>query len=263
MQDRHADREQYFREQGITTEKFVIPYIEQIKKISDDSKILEVGCGEGGNLLPFLNKGCLVTGIDISAEQIRLAQKYFQDHPQRNRLNLISSDIYEVKPSDLPAFDIIFLRDVIEHIPDQARFMKYIQQFMAPDAVLFFGFPPWRMPFGGHQQVCRSKYLSKLPYFHLLPNFLYMGLCKFFGESKALMDALLEVKETGISIRRFHQCIHHAQFQILKESHYFINPNYETKFGLKPRLLKSWLRIPWLSDFYTTAVYSLVGKKTI
>jgi len=261
MQERHADRSLYFKEQSLTTLKFVIPYIDQIKKIHQDTSILEVGCGEGGNLNPFLDLGCQVTGIDINEVQIQLAKNYFVNHPNAHRLQLIASDIYKVDPNTIAKFDVIFLRDVIEHIPNQKKFMQYIQNFMAPGAVLFFGFPPWRMPFGGHQQVCQNKLLSKLPYFHLLPNILYSGICKMFGESQALIDALLEVKETGISIGRFHKCLKNAQLNIKTETYYLINPNYETKFGLKPIVLPGFLKIPWLCDFYTTAIYCVVGKE--
>ena len=58
MQERHFNRKQYFDEQGITTAAYVIPYINDIKPITSTLKILEVGCGEGGNMKPFLDMGC-------------------------------------------------------------------------------------------------------------------------------------------------------------------------------------------------------------
>jgi hypothetical protein len=75
------------------------------------------------------------------------------------------------------------LRDVIEHIPDQDRFFKHVRSYLQPDGVIFFGFPPWYMPFGGHQQVCHSKFLSKLPWFHPLPFPLFRDFCStcFYG----------------------------------------------------------------------------------
>ena len=49
MQERHSDRERYFDEQARTTEKYYIPYI---RKCCPElpQEVLEVGCGEGGNL---------------------------------------------------------------------------------------------------------------------------------------------------------------------------------------------------------------------
>ncbi len=53
MQERHRSREQYFKELAITSRKYFIPYITRYKKIEAGMNILEIGCGEGGNLLPF------------------------------------------------------------------------------------------------------------------------------------------------------------------------------------------------------------------
>ncbi len=65
MQKRHLDRRAYFKEQARITEKYYIPYIQKyIKNIS--GKVLEIGCGEGGNLLPFVRLGCEGVGVDIA-----------------------------------------------------------------------------------------------------------------------------------------------------------------------------------------------------
>ena len=56
MQERHSDRERYFDEQARTTEKYYIPYI---RKCFPElpQEVLEVGCGEGGNLFSFAKLG--------------------------------------------------------------------------------------------------------------------------------------------------------------------------------------------------------------
>lgn len=257
MQERHSNRQLYFNEQAETTEKFVIPYINSVKKIDQHSIILEVGCGEGGNLKPFLDLSCRCVGIDIIPEQITLAKEFFKNHKNGNSITFIAQDIYQVHPDQFPKFDVIFLRDVIEHIPNQEKFMTYIKKFIAHDGVIFFGFPPWHMPFGGHQQVCRNPILAKLPYFHLLPDFIYSFILKLGKESQELIDGLLEVKSTGIGISRFDKCLINGGLKEVKRTYYLINPNYQTKFGLKPRILPVWLNIPRIRDFYTTAVYSV------
>jgi 2-polyprenyl-3-methyl-5-hydroxy-6-metoxy-1,4-benzoquinol methylase len=90
-----------------------------------------------------------------------------------------------VDPKDLPAFDVIFLRDVIEHIHNQERFIGFIKRFLKDDGVIFFAFPPWRMPFGGHQQIIPNRFLSMLPFYHILPKYLYKWIL-MGGRSVAL-----------------------------------------------------------------------------
>ncbi|MGC9341113.1 MAG: class I SAM-dependent methyltransferase, partial [Bacteroidales bacterium] len=173
MQERHKKRERYFDEQALTTSRYVIPYLEAIRKLTDKTEVLEIGCGEGGNIKPFLDSGSKVTGVDILETKITNAEKFFEKHPKRDNLSLIASDIYD-PPSNLDRqFDIIFMRDVLEHIHNQEKFMNYVKRFLKPDGMFFLGFPPWQNPFGGHQQMCHSKFLSKLPWFHLLPGKLY------------------------------------------------------------------------------------------
>ncbi len=260
MQQRHSDTKKYFSEQAITTERHVIPYISGIKSITPDMRILEIGCGEGGNLGPFLDLGCEVVGVDIVESRIDKARAYFQGHPALGRLKLIHDDIYNRDETD-GLYDVIIMRDVIEHIHNQEKFMSFVKRFMKEDAVFFLAFPPWYNPFGGHQQICRGKFLSKLPFYHILPVFLYRNVLKLGGESQKTIDDLLEIKETGISIERFERILESENFQLKSRTWYFINPNYETKFGLKPRIQSRILTsIPFIRNFFVTAAYYLISK---
>ena len=261
MQERHKNRKQYFDEQGITTRKYVIPYVESIIPVGQGTRVLEIGCGEGGNLIPFIENGCEVVGIDIIEKQIENAKKLIEEASPGANPTLICKDIYKVDISKLGRFDLIIMRDVIEHIHDQDKFLGFVKSLLKPAGKIFFGFPPWRMPFGGHQQICKSKLLSKLPYFHLLPFPIYRFMLKSFGESTKTVDSLLEIKETGIGINRFEKLIKKHGYQFDKKNLFFINPNYEIKFGLKPRKINTLLgSVPHLRDFITTCYYCVVSQ---
>lgn len=70
---RYIDRERYFQELYASSKKYLLPYINKYHCLSPACRILEVGCGEGGNLLPFAEKGCNVFGCDISSNKIQNA----------------------------------------------------------------------------------------------------------------------------------------------------------------------------------------------
>lgn len=253
MQERHRNRKQYFEEQALTTLRYVIPFVEKHREINVETTILEIGCGEGGNIKPFLDRGCKVTGIDLSPSKIENAEIFFEGHPQRDKLTLIVQDIY-LMHEDMQ-FDLIVMRDVIEHIPHQEKFMAFVKRFLKPGGMIFFGFPPWYMPFGGHQQVCDSK-LSKLPWIHLFPMSIYLGLLKLFGETPTRIASLQEVKETGISIERFRRIAQLENYQCLEEILYLFNPNYEVKFGIKPKKQLALIAaLPFVRNFFTTCMY--------
>jgi SAM-dependent methyltransferase len=259
MQTRHTDKQLYFREQVYTTEKYVIPFIRKAVEINAGTTVLEIGCGEGGNLKPFLDIGCRITGIDLSKSKIDNAIKFFADHPFFDRATFIVKDIYLAETELKDKFDLIIMRDVIEHIHDQDRFMDYVKRFLKPGGKFFIAFPPWYNPFGGHQQVSGNKILSKLPYFHLLPKNLYKFILKSGGEPKEKIDGFLEIKETGISIERFNRILRIHGYRIIMETLFFINPNYEIKFGLKPRRQAAVITsIPFFRNFLVTACYYLI-----
>lgn len=255
MQKRHSDRNIYFKEQSISTKKYIIPYISEIKSINEKSLVLEVGCGEGGNLVPFVEMGCQCFGVDIDRHKINLAK---QNLPIN--VVLLNEDIYDVSCEKLPKFDIIFLRDVIEHIPNQEKFMSFIKNFLEKDGIIFFAFPPFRMPFGGHQQILKNKFLSNLPFCHILPNPLYKLILKIGKVPQQSINSLLEIKSTGISIARFEKIIRKNHYTVLRRTDWFINPNYEIKFSLKPRKLLILNKIPFIRDFFTTCRYCIVKQ---
>jgi len=260
MQERHTDRKRYFDEQALTTQKYVIPFISEVSPITAESTVLEIGCGEGGNMVPFLDMGCTVVGIDLNQQQLENAAVYFQDHPNKDNLELICQDIYKVSPEEVGRFDVIVMRDVIEHIPNQEKFMGYVKNFLKDDGLFFLGFPPWQMPFGGHQQTFKG-FLGKTPWIHLLPGPLYPALMKAGGGTKEVIDYKMFIKETGISIERFKKIIKDERYIVHREVMYFINPNYETKFNLTPRVQSSIIsKIPYFRNFATTCCYYVLSK---
>ena len=257
MQKRHTDPLQYLNEQIVSTQKYVVPFIQNVKPVMSGMQVLEIGCGEAGNLKPFLDMGCICTGVDYSIPKIEKGKAFFSTHPNASNITLISDDIY--KTNEFQAkFDIIIVRDVIEHIHDQNKFLGLMKNLLTADGVAFFAFPPWQNPFGGHQQICENKILSALPYYHLLPAMIYKFILKIFGESDGKIASLLEIKETGISLERFEKLVAKNNYKQIQRTLYLINPNYEIKFGLKPRVLSGIFAVPYFRNFITTCGYYLI-----
>ena len=261
--DFHKDWERYFNIQYENSKKSIIPFIKHNMALGPNSRVLEIGCAEAGVLKAFTELGASCTGIELHSSRIERAKRFLVAEFESGQINFIVRDIYDINvDKDLPAkFDLIILKDVIEHIHNQDKFVSRLGDFLNPGGKVFFGFPPWYMPFGGHQQVCESRFLSKFPYFHLLPSVLYKWILQIFGEGEKKIVDLLEIKETGISISRFERIMKTNNFGILKRKLYLISPIYEYKFNLQPRTQFPFISsIPYLRDFLSTAVYYLVEK---
>jgi len=253
----HADRKRYFEIQLLNAEEYVVPFIEERFSIKQGMRVLEIGCGEGGVLKAFINKGCQGVGVEMDAPRIENAKVFLPDDIAAGKIKFIIKDIYKVdieKDFGGP-FDVIVLKDVIEHIHDQAKLIGWMKNFLKPGGIVFFGFPPWYMPFGGHQQMCHSK-ISRLPYIHLLPRSMYRWILK---NKKEPVNELMEIRDTGISIERFEKICRKEGYDIFHKRHYLINPIYEWKFGWKAKkqigLIKA---IPFVRNFFTTCVYYII-----
>lgn len=260
MQQRHTQREINSGEQSATTAAYVLPFVEAHRAVTPAFRVLEIGCGEGGNLGPFLDRGCAAVGVDVDATRIAVAERHFAAHPHRDRLELLAVDVHAlVDTGQQPSFDLVMLRDAFEHIPQQERLLAGLARFLAPGGLVFIGFPPWQHPFGGHQHHLRSALLSQVPYLHLLPRSAYRGAMRAFGESPATIEELLAIRSTGLSIERFERMLRAQGYEVVESVHYLVNPHYEVKFGLAPRRqLEAIRRLPWLRNFVTTTAYYLL-----
>lgn len=259
--DFHKDKETYIRYQRENAEKYVIPFIERKIQLDANLRVLEIGCAEGGVLKAFAKFGCHCTGIELMESRYEMAKKVLAEELKSGQAALSNQNIYDVdiEKEFGEAFDLIILKDVIEHIHDQDKVLLFLRKFLKSQGHIFFGFPPWYMPFGGHQQIAKSGLLGKLPYYHLLPMPIYKGVLKLLGESQKTVDDLAEIKETGISIERFQRLIHKNNYSVQAKELYLINPIYEYKFNLKPRVQYNLISaIPFLRNFLTTCVYYLV-----
>lgn len=86
MQKRHIDRATYFKELSITSREYFIPYILKWHTVEQNISVLEIGCGEGGNLLPFSLMGCHTVGVDMAIGRIKEANSFFNEAGAKVRL---------------------------------------------------------------------------------------------------------------------------------------------------------------------------------
>ncbi|MDR0414213.1 MAG: class I SAM-dependent methyltransferase, partial [Prevotellaceae bacterium] len=248
----------YFTELANTSREFYIDYVRNFSTLSDRCRVIEIGCGEGGNLLPFAEKGCNVTGIDRSEQKISWAKSFYGS--LNYNATFVSADFFDMScPGENEKYEIVLVHDVIEHISRKDEFLKHLKQFVAKNGIIFWRFPAWQMPFGGHQQMCQNKICSKLPFFHLLPVSLYRWLLHSFGEQQSSIDGLVDIKRCGISIEKFERLLKTHRYIQVDRCLWLINPHYKQKFNLKPRKLPSLIsHIGHLRNFLTTSCFYII-----
>ena len=262
MFDFHTDKPRYFAMQRRIAAEYVVPMVAEHLAAPPPWRVLEVGCAEAGVLKAFLDGGHEVTGIELSPSRASLAREFLADEIAAGRARIRTDDVYDVGPEALEprGFHVVVLKDVIEHIPQQERMIPRLAEFLAPGGKIFFGFPPWMMPFGGHQQIARSGAVARVPWLHLLPRPVYARYLAAAGEPPRVREELTEIYDTGITIERFERIVREANLTIEARALWLTNPIYALKFGIPPRRQIGLLeRVPILRNFLSTAAYYIVG----
>lgn len=256
----HGNATLQFEQQYQNTKDYIIPFIETYKPLKAGCLVMDIGCGEGGVLKAFADKGCQGLGVDLSEHRILSAIELQKENVQNGSVQFIAQNIYDFSPEYEHQFDLIVFKDSIEHIPEQAKIIGHCKRFLKPNGLIFFGFPAWRMPFGGHQQILDSKFWSHLPYFHLLPMPLYKLCLKIATKDTEAINELIEIKTLGLSTTRFERIAREQGYQIIARQLWLINPIYAYKFGLKPRKQFKWLeKLGSFRDFFTTTAFYLIA----
>jgi SAM-dependent methyltransferase len=260
MQARHKKFEVYFEETSVSCRKYYIPFLVEQTEIVFDAgcDVLEIGCGIGGILSAFAEKGCRVTGVDIHRRSIDIARALFAGKGMEGQF--ICSDIFDYDNKD-QRYDLIILHDSIEHIGEKEKLMISIRRMLKKEGVLYIGFPPWQMPFGGHQQMAKNKLLAYCPYIHLLPKSIFRLIFRIFRQSDSDIKTFLDIRATSITIEQFEKLLKTTLYNVICRQLYFINPNYHIKFGIPPRKLSPVIaKIPYVRNFVTTTCYYVVRK---
>ncbi len=259
MKDRYSDRRIYFEELAQTSKEYISRYISAYKDIKSCCHVMEIGCGEGGNLVPFAEIGCEVCGIDISAGKIDNARRFFGEKGLDGEF--ICSDFirYDIG-AHIGRYDLVIMHDVIEHIEpeDKDEFMSRAKALLRPSGVIMSAFPAWKMPFGGHQQICRNR-LCRLPFIHLLPERWYEGYLKICKEKDDKVNELMSIRRSGMSIEDFESLCNRTGLKIKDRTLWLINPHYKAKFGLRPvKLNKHLSGFRWIGNHLSTSCFYIL-----
>ncbi|MCS7073814.1 MAG: class I SAM-dependent methyltransferase [Bacteroidia bacterium] len=255
----HGNPQVQFQQQYENAKQFILPFVFEHLKLEPEIRVMDIGCGEGGVLKAFAEVGCRCLGVDLNPDRIEAAKSLVPAEVQSGAIQFIAKNIYDFDQVEEKQFSLIVFKDSIEHIPDQAKIIAHVKRFLKPGGMVFFGFPPWCMPFGGHQQIVLHKWLSKLPYYHLLPATIYRWILKTAGEAPQTVTELLEIKSLGLSTHGFEDILQKTGYTIVSRRFYLINPIYRYKFKFEPRIQFSLIsKIPIFRDFITTTAWYLV-----
>ena len=100
----------------------------RFKQFKTDGTFLEVGCAGGAFLNTLRKAGYNVHGVELSSEAAQLARERFN-------LDVRVGDLISAQYPD-GMFDLVYMGDVLEHIPNPNAILKEIHRIMKPGGIL-------------------------------------------------------------------------------------------------------------------------------
>jgi len=103
-------------------------------ELKPGERLLDIGCGWGGFAkYAAATRGCEVTGISLSDEQVRFAAQFAMGLP----VTIRRMDYRDLPDSGLPPFDKISIVGMIEHVgyKNYAGIMGVVHQMLKPDGL--------------------------------------------------------------------------------------------------------------------------------
>lgn len=245
--------EKHFYEQQKFTHAYLLPYLKENIVDFEQKKILEIGCGEAGFLDVMTGMGLEATGLELETSRVEIARE------KNPRLQILVGDITSEQDVAriMQTFDLIIMRDVIEHIPDRDAAFANINRLLNDGGYLYITFPPRFSGFAGHQQNGKSA-LKYVPFLHLLPGFILRFLQKVFREKPELIHAVLTNYEIGLTIRAFKKHYRKQNFKPVKKEMFLFRPIYKIRFGVPTVKFPP---VPLLQEFFVFGCEYLFVKK--
>jgi ubiquinone/menaquinone biosynthesis C-methylase UbiE len=102
-----------------------------IPALPGKARVLDIGCGTGQQTQQFLAAGCNVTGIDISAGLVRVANRKLGTHV------CLVSDACSLPFADASFDAVSCAGSTVNHIPDYQCFFDEIGRVLKPGGIVF------------------------------------------------------------------------------------------------------------------------------
>ena len=219
--------EKFFKNQYYRLGKKIYEFIEsQVRLESQKKFVLEIGCGAGGILKYFKDKGCTVKGIDLGEEFVRYGKEV-------HYLVLEPKSIEDLKLDHPP--DIIIYSHVLEHTLDLRGHLEFLKSIMHDYSMLYIEVPGLKNLHESYKNDL-LRYLQNAHVYHFT--------------NTSLRNLLLT---SGFQELKSDQYIHSLFVKAAKPPRVVINNEY-------PEVLKYLKRVEWMRSIFPVPPYLLKHK---
>jgi SAM-dependent methyltransferase len=240
-----------WRIQFESTRDYLVPWLEESGALPSTGRVLEAGAGYAGCLAAFQHvcPRLACEGLELKSARAHLATRLFQEYGGRVP-TIHQGDLTKLESLGnlSPPYDLIVLRDVIEHIEARPTALRNIRSLLSPSGAAVFTFPSYLSPYGGHQQGLRAR-LLRLPWIQLTPIFL--GLVRRADPKN--YEEMASIWRCHITTHSFTRDVREAGLEIVAERHFFLRPIFKYRYGLPVVRGGPLGLVPLAKDLFLTA----------
>jgi ubiquinone/menaquinone biosynthesis C-methylase UbiE len=165
-----------------------IPRILKFLRKNNVKRVLDLGCGTGGDVVYLAKQGFEVYGIDVAKEAVRVAKESLK--AKKLKANLKVGSIYEELPYEDDFFDAAISIRVIHHagIKDIRKLIKEIKRILKPKGLIFVTVRK-KIP---QRSRCKFKVIAPRTYVPLEGN--EKGVVHYLFNKELLIKAFKDFK---------------------------------------------------------------------
>lgn len=120
------------------------------------TNILDVGCGAGGLVMEYSERGYSAYGCDLKFKE----GEYVPSLEKKGLIRLVDSNTFEF-PFEDNKFDVVVSDQVLEHVGDHLLTFKEIHRVLKPGGISLHIFPSCYMPIEPHVYVPFATMIQK------------------------------------------------------------------------------------------------------
>lgn len=248
----------YFEYEVAVGREAVIPWVASRMEL-EGAYVGDFGCHEGGLLHAFRELTGVRGGLGIELNPALVARSPFVPD---ERFRLEVGDLVDAGGGE--PFDLIVLHDVLEHVVDVAAVLRASAARLRAGGRIFVSFPPYRSPFGGHQQYA-AGIARTLPYVHHLPESLFLRLARpaatEYMSREDSLDDLRSVRLTRLTLDKAEQAVAGAGLRMVDRELFLVRPEHSLRYGIRTRGAGRAGELPIIRELAVSGAYYLVATE--
>lgn len=134
----------------VARRKIIGSVIAQLR-LPENARILEIGCGTGGNLKMLSSFG-RVDAIEMNPDAVALVQK---EHG--NSVHVVQGALPGIPADMLGQYDLVCMFDVLEHIADESAVLRDARSLLNQKGRLIVTVPAYQWLWGTHDEFLHHK----------------------------------------------------------------------------------------------------------